>query len=173
MVTFAILVGVGTGLGTIAFVRMIGFMTHLFFGGGLFGVAPYGLFIVLLPVIGGLIVGPLIYYIAPEAKGHGVPEVLTAIATHGGRIRPIVVLVKALGSESRLDRAPVGREGPIVQIGAALGSTIGQVFKMNERRIITLVASGAAAGIAATFNAPIAGVMFAVEICWVILASRI
>ncbi|MEA4910122.1 MAG: chloride channel protein [Anaerolineaceae bacterium] len=165
MVTFAILVGVGTGLGTIAFVRMIGFMTHLFFGGGLFGVAPYGLFIVLLPVIGGLIVGPLIYYIAPEAKGHGVPEVLTAIATHGGRIRPIVVLVKALGSAITIGSGgSVGREGPIVQIGAALGSTIGQVFKMNERRIITLVASGAAAGIAATFNAPIAGVMFAVEI---------
>lgn len=109
--------------------------------------------------------GPLVHFIAPEAKGHGVPEVLTAIATRGGRIRPVVVLVKALGSAITIGSGgSVGREGPIVQIGAALGSTIGQAFKLNERRIITLVASGAAAGIAATFNAPIAGVMFAIEV---------
>jgi chloride channel protein, CIC family len=163
--SFAVLVGIGTGLGTIVFIRMIGFFNQLFFGkGNLLGL-PGHLYVILLPVVGGLIVGPLVHFVAPEAKGHGVPEVLTAVATKGGRIRPIVVLVKALGSAITIGSGgSVGREGPIVQIGAALGSTIGQFAKFKERRIINLVASGAAAGIAATFNAPIAGVMFAVEV---------
>jgi chloride channel protein, CIC family len=165
MVTFAIVVGIGGGLGTIVFVGMIAFFNNVFFGGGKLLGLPGTTYVILLPILGGLIVGPLVHFIAPEAKGHGVPEVLTAIATKGGRIRPVVVLVKALGSAITIGSGgSVGREGPIVQIGAALGSTIGQVFKLNERRVINLVASGAAAGIAATFNAPIAGVMFALEV---------
>ena len=165
MVMFAIVVGVGAGLGTVVFVRMIAFFNNLFFGGGKLLGLPGTTYVILLPILGGLIVGPLVYFIAPEAKGHGVPEVLTAIATKGGRIRPVVVLVKALGSAITIGSGgSVGREGPIVQIGAALGSTIGQVFKLSERRVINLVASGAAGGIAATFNAPIAGVMFALEV---------
>jgi CIC family chloride channel protein len=166
MVTFSIIVGIGGGLGTIVFVRMITFFNNLFFGnvdrlGGLLG----GAYVILIPALGGLLVGPLVHFVAPEAKGHGVPEVLTAITTGGGRIRPVVVLVKALGSAITIGSGgSVGREGPIVQIGAALGSTIGQAFKLSERRVINLVASGAAAGIAATFNAPIAGVMFALEV---------
>ena len=165
MVTFAIIVGLGAGLGTIVFIRMIAFFEKMFFGNGKLWGLPGNTYVILLPMLGGLIVGPLIHFLAPEAKGHGVPEVLTAIATKGGRIRPVVVLVKALGSAITIGSGgSVGREGPIVQIGAALGSTIGQVFKLSERRIITLVASGAAAGIAATFNAPIAGVMFAIEV---------
>ena len=165
MVTLSVIVGAGAGLGTIIFIRMITFFNNLFFGKGQLLGLPGRTYVILLPVLGGLIVGPLVHFIAPEAKGHGVPEVLTAIATRGGRIRPVVVLVKALGSAITIGSGgSVGREGPIVQIGAALGSTIGQAFKLNERRIITLVASGAAAGIAATFNAPIAGVMFAIEV---------
>jgi CIC family chloride channel protein len=165
MVTFAIVVGIGAGLGTIIFVSMIAFFNNLFFGGGQLLGLPGTTYVILLPVLGGLIVGPLVHFIAPEAKGHGVPEVLTAIATKGGRIRPVVVLVKALGSAITIGSGgSVGREGPIVQIGAALGSTLGQIFKLSERRVINLVASGAAGGIAATFNAPIAGVMFALEV---------
>ncbi len=165
MVTFSIVVGIGGGLGTIVFVRMITFFNNIFFGGGKLLGLPGTTYVILLPILGGLVVGPLVHFIAPEAKGHGVPEVLTAIATQGGHIRPVVVLVKALGSAITIGSGgSVGREGPIVQIGAALGSTIGQVFKLNERRVINLVASGAAAGIAATFNAPIAGVMFALEV---------
>jgi len=165
MVTFAILVGIGAGLGTIVFIRMIAFFNQLFFGEGKLLGLPAGTYVILLPVIGGLIVGPLTHFIAPEAKGHGVPEVLTAIAVKGGKIRPVVVLVKALGSAITIGSGgAVGREGPIIQIGAALGSTFGQIFKFSETRIITLVAAGAAAGIAATFNAPIAGVMFAIEV---------
>lgn len=166
MMTFAVVVGIGAGLGTIVFVEMIAFFKNLFFGGGAsaFGFLG-GAYVVLLPILGGLLVGPLVHFVAPEAKGHGVPEVLTAIAMRGGRIRPVVVLAKALGSAITIGSGgSVGREGPIVQIGSALGSTIGQFLKLNERRIVNLVASGAAAGIAATFNAPIAGVMFAQEV---------
>ncbi|MCL4691586.1 MAG: chloride channel protein [Candidatus Hydrogenedentes bacterium] len=166
MMTFAVVVGIGAGLGTIAFVWMIEFFEHLFFGAGSDYLAFMGGYhVIILPAIGGLLVGPIVYFVAPEAKGHGVPEVMTAVATRGGRIRPVVVLAKAVCSAITIGSGgSVGREGPIVQIGSALGSTIGQYFKLNDRRIITLVASGAAAGIAATFNAPIAGVMFALEV---------
>ncbi|MGC8779999.1 MAG: chloride channel protein, partial [Anaerolineae bacterium] len=166
MMTFAVLVGIGGGVGTIVFVEMIRFFTQLFFGRGaeVFGFLGRA-YVIVLPALGGLLVGPLVHFVAPEAKGHGVPEVLAAIAIRGGRIRPIVVLAKALGSAITIGAGgSVGREGPIVQIGSALGSTIGQLFRLNERRVVNLVASGAAAGIAATFNAPIAGVMFALEV---------
>ena len=166
MMTFAVIVGIAAGLGTIVFVAMIRFFNDLFFGGGAtFLGFMGGAYVIILPVIGGLLVGPIVHFVAPEAKGHGVPEVLTAIATKGGKIRPIVVLAKALGSAITIGSGgSVGREGPIVQIGAASGSTLGQFFKLNERRVINLVAAGAAGGIAATFNAPIAGVIFALEV---------
>ena len=165
LVSFAVIVGLGTGLGTVLFIEMIKFFNQLFFG----TLENFSLvtspWVILLPMIGGLPVGFIVEYIAKEAKGHGVPEVLTAIATRGGRIRPVVVVAKALGSAITIGSGgSVGREGPIVQIGAALGSVIGQFFKLSERRVVNLVASGAAAGIAATFNAPIAGVLFSVEV---------
>jgi CIC family chloride channel protein len=120
---------------------------------------------ILVPVIGAIIVGPLIYFLAPEAKGHGVPEVMQAILLKGGKIRPRVALVKALASAITIGTGgSVGREGPIIQIGSSLGSTIGQFFKIPSKRLKTLVGCGAAAGIAAAFNAPIAGALFAVEI---------
>lgn len=166
MMTFSVVVGIGAGLGTIAFVWLIASFKNLFFGSGANALGFLGsAYVVVLPALGGLLVGPLVHFVAPEAKGHGVPEVMTAIATRGGRIRPVVVLAKALGSAITIGSGgSVGREGPIVQIGSALGSTIGQFFKLNERCIVNLVASGAAGGIAATFNAPIAGVMFALEV---------
>ena len=165
LVSFAVIVGLGTGLGAVFFIEMIAFFNRIFFG----TLENFSLvtspWVVLLPVIGGIPVGLIVEYISKEAKGHGVPEVLTAIATRGGRIRPVVVVAKALGSAITIGSGgSVGREGPIVQIGAALGSVIGQFFKLSERRVINLVASGAAAGIAATFNAPIAGVLFSVEV---------
>ncbi|MFZ5815036.1 MAG: chloride channel protein [Bacillota bacterium] len=115
--------------------------------------------------LGGLAVGLLVYFFAREAKGHGVPEVMAAIALRGGRIRPRVVAVKGIASAITIATGgSAGREGPIVQVGAALGSTIGQWFKVSESNLKTLVACGAAAGIAATFNAPIGGVFFAMEV---------
>lgn len=119
----------------------------------------------LIPSIGGLIVGPLVYFLGPETKGHGVPEVMEAVALRGGKIRLRVMFLKAFVSAMTIATGgSVGREGPIVQIGSGLGSTFGQWLKVGKDRLKVLVACGAAAGIAATFNAPMAGVLFSVEI---------
>jgi CIC family chloride channel protein len=118
-----------------------------------------------IPAAGGLLVGPLVYFFAREAKGHGVPEVMESVALRGGVIRKRVVLVKTLASAISIGTGgSVGREGPIVQIGSAIGSTIGQALHVSADRMRALVGCGAAAGIAATFNAPIAGSMFALEV---------
>ena len=121
--------------------------------------------IALVPAGGGLIVGPLVHYLAREAKGHGVPEVMEAVVLRGGVIRPRLVIVKTLASAISIGSGgSVGREGPIVQIGSAAGSTVGQWLRVPARRLPTLVGCGASAGIAATFNAPIAGPLFAAEV---------
>jgi CIC family chloride channel protein len=162
----ALLVGLGAGLGAVVFRWLIKQVQDFSFG-GLDQIFPFlGDFVLIVaPVVGGLIVGPLIYFFAREAKGHGVPEVMEAVALKGGRIRPIVVVIKAVASSLCIGTGgSVGREGPIVQIGSALGSTLGQILHMSDERIRNLVACGAAGGIAATFNAPIAGVLFALEI---------
>ncbi len=118
-----------------------------------------------LPALGGLIVGPIVYFGAREAKGHGVPEVMEAVALRGGRIRRRVALATIIASGVTIGcGGSVGREGPIVQIGSSIGSTLGQFLKVSPLRRRTLVGCGAAAGIAATFNAPIAGVLFAAEV---------
>jgi CIC family chloride channel protein len=122
-------------------------------------------FFVVIPAVGGLLYGPLIYKWAREARGHGVPEVMIAVADNGGRIRPQVSVVKALASAICIGTGgSVGRDGPIVQIGSAFASGLGQWVKMPESRLRILVACGAAGGISATFNAPITGVFFGVEI---------
>jgi len=162
----SLVVGVGAGLGAVIFRRLIeGVQTAAYdgLGGLLAGIAPFHLLII--PALGGLIVGPLIYRFAREAKGHGVPEVMEAVALRGGRIRPRVALVKSLASSICIGTGgSVGREGPIAQIGSALGSTLGQALKLSDERIRSLVACGAAGGVAATFNAPIAGSLFALEV---------
>lgn len=118
-----------------------------------------------IPVIGGLIVGPLIYFFAREAKGHGVPEVMESVALRNGVIRPRVVLIKYFASAITIGTGgSTGREGPIVQIAAAIGSSLGQMLRVSRDNLKILVGCGAAAGIAATFNAPIAGAFFALEV---------
>lgn len=163
----AVIIGLSTGLGAIGFIWLIDRFQWFFFEiirGGL-AVWLGGLAIILIPVLGSLVSGPLISKFAREAKGHGVPEVMQAIALKGGRIRPQVVVVKALASAACIGSGgSAGREGPIVQIGSALGSVVGQVFNLSNDRIRNLVACGAAAGIAAVFNAPIAGTIFAMEV---------
>lgn len=119
----------------------------------------------LAPALGGAIVGPLLFWLAREARGHGVPAVMEAVARRGGVIRPRVVAVTTIASALTIGSGgSVGREGPIVQIGSALGSAIGQLLRLPARQVRTLVGCGAAAGIAATFNAPIAGALFAAEV---------
>ncbi|HEX3807288.1 MAG TPA: chloride channel protein, partial [Gaiellaceae bacterium] len=173
LVGLALLVGAGAGLGAVAFRYLILEFTRLFTGHrdySAVGRAPWGhsgvgsWFVIVAPVVGGLLYGPLIYRFAREARGHGVPEVMLAVAERGGRIRPQVAIVKSLASAITIGAGgSVGREGPIVQIGSALGSTLGQVARLSESRLRLLVACGAAGGISATFNAPIAGTFFALE----------
>lgn len=175
LVALALLVGAGAGAGAVAFRYLILGFTYAFVGHRDYsasGHASYGFahgigfwFIVFVPVVGGLLYGPLIYFFAREARGHGVPEVMFAVSERGGRIRPRVALVKSFASALCIGSGgSVGREGPIVQIGSALGSTLGQLTRVPESRLRVLVACGAAGGISATFNAPIAGVFFGLEL---------
>ena len=121
--------------------------------------------VILVPVVGAIGVTFIVTNFAPEAKGHGVPEVMDAIYYNRGIIRPIVAVAKSLASALSIGSgAAVGREGPIIQIGSAFGSTLGQVIRMSMGQRIILVAAGAGAGIAATFNTPIGGVLFATEL---------
>jgi chloride channel protein, CIC family len=175
LLPLGVLVGAGAGAGAVAFRYLIVGFTHLFTGRSDYSDAgraasPHfpGLgmfFVALAPVLGGLVYGPLIERYAKEARGHGVPEVMLAVAERGGRIGPAVAVVKSLASALCIGSGgSVGREGPIVQIGSALGSGIGQLLHVPESRLRLLVACGAAGGISATFNAPIAGVFFGLEL---------
>jgi CIC family chloride channel protein len=175
LAALALLVGVGAGLGAVAFRYLILGFTEVFSGHsdpsdlGHFTnphVPFLGPFVVLVvPVVGGLLYGPLVYRFAPEARGHGVPEVMLAVHSNEGRIRGRVPVVKSLASALCIGAGgSVGREGPIVQIGSAIGSGIAQLTRLAGQETRLLVACGAAGGIGATFNAPIAGVFFALEL---------
>jgi len=166
LLLFSILVGVGSGFGAIFFRWLISSFKTIFFVHGQSILSFLGAYyVILIPAAGGLVVGPLIYLFAREAKGHGVPEVMLAVATSGGRIRPRVAIIKALASSVCIGSGgSVGREGPIVQIGSTIGSGLGQLLRLSEEKVKILVACGAAGGIAATFNAPIAGIFFALEV---------
>ena len=175
LITLALVIGAGGGAAAIVFRYLIVWFTLLFSGQQDYsaaGRAAYPLlpflgvwFLPFVPMLGGLIYGPLVDRLAREARGHGVPEVMLAVAEYGGRIRPQVAVVKSLASALCIGSGgSVGREGPIVQIGSALGSSLGQLLRMPAPRLRLLVACGAAAGISATFNAPIAGAVFALEL---------
>ena len=169
MVLLAILIGLLAGLGAVGFRELIRLVKDVAWHDGQYTLdylrgLPWW-WKVLAPSLGGLLVGLIGYHLAREVRGHGVPEVMEAVALRGGRIRPRVVIAKLLASGICIGSGgSVGREGPIVQIGSALGSAIGQWLRVDPQRLRTLVGCGAAAGIAATFNAPIAGALFAVEV---------
>ena len=174
MIGLSILGGIVAGLGAVFFRDLISFVHNLFF----LGTAsisynanqhtpsgPWGPFIVLAPVIGAAGVTFLVTQFAPEAKGHGVPEVMDSVHYGKGIIRPVVAVIKSLASALCIGTGgSVGREGPIVQIGSSFGSMIGQALHMTPKQRITLLAAGAAGGIAATFNTPIGAILFAVEL---------
>jgi CIC family chloride channel protein len=169
-----IIVGAVAGLGAVAFRGLIAVIHNLFFLGKISFVydanahtpaSPWGIFVILVPVLGAVGVVYLVKNFAPEAKGHGVPEVMDAIYYNKGIIRPIVALIKSLASALSIGSGgSVGREGPIIQIGSSFGSTLGQILGLAPWQRITLIASGAGGGIAATFNTPIGGILFAAEI---------
>ncbi len=169
LIILSVVVGVGGGFGAVIFRWLIGAFHTLFFDYGtlLFSqITSHPKWLIpLIPMAGGLVLAPITYRLAKEAKGHGVPEVMLAVALRGGIIRPFIALAKSIASSICIGSGgSAGREGPIVQIGSALGSTVGQMFKMSGERVKILVGCGAAAGISATFNAPIAGALFALEI---------
>jgi chloride channel protein, CIC family len=165
----AVLIGIMGGLGAVVFRWLIQWIQSILFGPGdnLLDLAlglPWWQRI-LIPTIGGLCLAPLLKYFSKETKGHGVPEVMEDIALRGGRIRPRTMVTRTLASAISIGSGgSVGREGPIIQIGSAIGSTIGQFIRASEPRMKTLVGCGAAAGMAATFNAPLGGALFAVEV---------
>ena len=164
-ILLAVLVGLGVGLGMAVYQWLLDAVGRLAFGPvqGVFGfLGRYS--IIVIPVIGGLIAGPLLHYFARETKGHGVPEVMESVVLRGGRISPQIV-VNALASVFTIGSGgSAGRIAPVVQIGAGWGSAVGRLLRLSPERLRNLVACGAAAGIAATFNAPIAGVFFALEV---------
>ena len=166
LLALSILVGLITGLASVAFNWLIRSVWVLSYGADDSRLEwPWRLSVLVVPAIGGLLVGPMVTYLAPEAKGHGVPEVMLAIARRAGRIRPIVAVVKSIASSICIGTGgAAGKEGPIVQIGSAFGSLVGQLFRTSGGMTKMLVACGAAGGISATFGTPIAGVLFALEV---------
>ncbi len=169
MVIVAVVIGLLGGFGAVGIQFTIKFFSRLFWGTGELHL-DYLLQVPIwmkvgIPTGGALLVGAIVYFFAPEAKGHGVPEVMEAMALRDGRIRPRVALAKLLASSLCIaSGGSVGREGPVIQIGSSIGSTVGQFLKVNPQRTKIFVACGAAAGIAAAFNAPMAGALFSVEI---------
>lgn len=169
LMSAAVIIGLLAGFAAVGIKLLIEFVSELSFPGSgslleNMQALPW-YYILFIPAIGGLIAGPLIYYLAPEAKGHGVPEVMEALILKNGKIRPRVALIKTLASAITIGTGgSVGREGPMIQIGSTLGSAVAQFFRLPPKRMKVLVGCGAAAGIAAAFNAPIAGALFAIEI---------
>lgn len=120
--------------------------------------------LLLIPALGGLVAGAGLYFYAPEARGSGIPQVKTAFLLEGGRIPARVVPAKMLLPALNIGTgASLGREGPTVQICAAIASFLGRVFDLSRERMRSLVPVGAAAGLAAAFNTPIAAVTFTLE----------
>jgi CIC family chloride channel protein len=167
----AIFVGIGGGIGSWLFYTLI----HVIFeisiktpvewlnenGFGIFSWIPF----LLAPVIGGLIVGSIGTKVSPEAKGHGIPNIIEAINLKGGKMHQSVPFVKLITASFTIGTGgSAGVEGPIAQIGAGIGSYIGQKLKLSPKELRVLVVAGVSAGISAIFNAPIGGVLFAIEV---------
>jgi CIC family chloride channel protein len=170
----ALLIGVVAGIGAVLFRGLIALIHNGLFLGTFSAVydanvhtpsSPWGVLVIFVPVVGAVSVAFLVKTFAPEAKGHGVPEVMDAIYYQGGKIRPIVALIKSLASALSIGSGgSVGREGPIIQIGSSFGASLGQFLRMPPWQRIVLIGCGAGGGIAATFNTPVGGVLFVIEI---------
>jgi CIC family chloride channel protein len=169
LLAFALAIGLLAALGAVAFRSLIELFQLVFWPSGESFLdqviaAPWWMTLGL-PAAGGLITGPIIQYLAPEAKGPGIPAVIFSVSTQQSTIRHRVTFLKGFVSSLLLGTgASVGREGPVVQIGASVGSSLAQLFRLRPDLRRVCLACGAAAGIAATFNAPIAGTLFALEI---------
>jgi CIC family chloride channel protein len=169
----AIAVGIG-GLSSVvalALLHLIGFFTNLFFFQRLSTemVSPaghhLGPFVVLVPVLGALVIGVMARYGSDRIRGHGIPEAIEAILLKGGRVEPKVALLKPLSAAISIGSGgPFGAEGPIIMTGGAFGSMVAQLIHLTSAERRTLMVAGAAAGMSATFAAPVASVLLAVEL---------
>ncbi|MBX3044047.1 MAG: chloride channel protein [Candidatus Kapabacteria bacterium] len=169
MILMAVMIGIVAGFGSVGVKYLIEFISDWVFSGE--GtilervMATPWYMLLIIPTVGGIIVGPFAHFVVPASKGHGVTEVIHSLLTKGGIIKPVVAIGKSITSAVTIGTGgSVGYEGPIVHIGASIGSSVGQFFRVPTRRLRTLVGCGAAAGIAATFNMPIAGALFAIEV---------
>ena len=166
MLLLAACVGAASGLGAVGFRWLVRAIQELFF---VHGAAVLGFmqqyYVIVLPAVGGLVVGLITYFGAREAAGQDVPEIVDTVARREGRFLPRVSVTEAVASAITIGSGgSAGRVGPIVHIGASIGSGLGQWFNRSPRSIKVLVACGAAGGVSATFNAPMAGVLFSLEV---------
>ena len=172
-------IGLVAGLVAYALYKLIGLFTNLFFfheWSTTFrsvGSHHLGAWVILVPVIGGLIVGVMAKYGSSKIKGHGIPEAMEAVLTNRSRIEPKVAILKPISAAIAIGTGgPFGAEGPIIQTGGAIGSLVGQVLHTTAVERKVLLACGAAAGMSATFNTPIAGVILAIELLLFEFKSR-
>ncbi len=176
---YALIVGAIGGLVAQGLIELIYFFTNMFFYGRISFTQVYptnnhlGLWVILIPAIGGLVVGLLIYFFEPTLKGHGIPEAMEAVLFGHSRMRLRVAILKPLATALAIGTGgPFGAEGPIIQTGGAIGSLLGQRLGLTPYYRRVLLASGAAAGMAATFTAPLAGILVAIELLLFELRAR-
>jgi CIC family chloride channel protein len=176
---YSLLVGFVGGLVAEGLLELIYFFTNLFFYGKFsFRISDpafnhLGLWVILIPAIGGLVVGCMVHFWEPTLKGHGIPEAMDAVLFGHSRMRIRVAILKPLATALAIGTGgPFGAEGPIIQTGAAIGSLFGQAVGLTPYYRRVLLASGAAAGMAATFTAPLAGILVAVELLLFELRAR-
>ena len=167
----AICVGLTGAFIAAALLYLIGFFTNLFFYGrlSLAMVSPVanqlGYLEIAVPVIGGLIIGAMARYGSERIRGHGIPEALEAVLINKSKIEPKVTLLKPISTAISIGTGgPFGAEGPIIMTGGSLGSVVGQMLRLSSSERKTLLVAGAAAGMAATFNSPVAAILLAVEL---------
>lgn len=174
---------IGLIAGCVAFLlyHLIGLFTNIAFYGHFsfafvspeYAKAHLGYWLIPIPVIGGLIVGIMAKYGSPKIKGHGIPEAMEAVLVNRSRIQPRVAILKPISAAVAIGTGgPFGAEGPIIQTGGAIGSLIGQIMHTTAAERKVLLACGAAAGMSATFNTPIAGVILAIELLLFEFKSR-
>ncbi|MEY2395055.1 MAG: hypothetical protein QOF94_1400 [Acidobacteriaceae bacterium] len=175
----AALIGLVAGVVAFALYKLIGLFTNLFFfhrWSADFSSAQHnhlGWLVIVIPVIGGLMVGVMAKYGTSKIKGHGIPEAMEAVLFNRSRIAPRVAILKPISAAIAIGTGgPFGAEGPIIQTGGAIGSLVGQAFHTTAVERKVLLACGAAAGMSATFNTPIAGVILAIELLLFEFKSR-